>query len=84
MQRRPAQDPSDRLKTNYENLSFETIVEDTEVLPGITPIQTLGHTPGCLSMRVGLAHSGTMIFASDAVFMSDSYGPGGIPGSIGQ
>ncbi|MCA1696171.1 MAG: hypothetical protein LC749_16430, partial [Actinobacteria bacterium] len=34
------------LKADYENLSFETIAGDTEILPGVTLLQTPGHTPG--------------------------------------
>jgi N-acyl homoserine lactone hydrolase len=70
------------LKADYENLSFETIAGDTEILPGVTLIQTPGHTPGCMSMQVELADSGTMIFTSDAVFMGASYGPPVFPGVL--
>lgn len=69
-------------KADYENLSFETIAGDTEILPGVTLLQTPGHTPGCMSMQVDLADSGTMIFTSDAVFMGASYGPPVFPGVL--
>ena len=63
------------LKTDYEGLEFETVSGDTEILPGVTLLETPGHTIGCMSMQVELPDSGTMIFTSDAVYMGDSYGP---------
>jgi N-acyl homoserine lactone hydrolase len=70
------------LRTDYENLTFETFSGDTEFLPGVTFLETPGHTPGTVSMRVDLADSGTMIFTSDAVYMGDSYGPPATPAAI--
>jgi N-acyl homoserine lactone hydrolase len=70
------------LKADYEDLSFETVSGDTEFLPGVTLLQTPGHTPGQMSMKVDLADSGTMIFTSDAVYMGDSYGPPTVPAAI--
>jgi N-acyl homoserine lactone hydrolase len=70
------------LKTDYEGLEFETVNEDTEILPGVTLIEAPGHTTGCMSMRVDLPNSGTMIFTSDAVYMGESYGPPAIPAAI--
>src|SRR5690242_14158989 len=45
-------------------------------------IQTPGHTPGSMSMRVDLPESGTMIFTADAVYMGESYGPPAVPAAI--
>ncbi len=45
-------------------------------------IQTPGHTPGSMSMRVDLPESGTMIFTADAVYMGASYGPPDVPAAI--
>lgn len=70
------------LKADYEDLEFETISGDTEFLPGVTFLQTPGHTPGCMSMRVDLPDTGTMIFTSDAVYMGESYGPPVVPAAI--
>jgi len=70
------------LKTDYEGLDFETVSGDTEILPGVTLIETPGHTVGCMSMQVELPDSGTMIFTSDAVYMGDSYGPPATPAAI--
>lgn len=70
------------LKADYEKLDFETVSGDTEFLPGVTLLQTPGHTPGCMSMQVDLPDTGTMIFTSDAVYMGDSYGPPTTPAAI--
>jgi N-acyl homoserine lactone hydrolase len=70
------------LKTDYEGLEFETVSGDTELLPGVTLIETPGHTVGCMSMQVELPDTGTMIFTSDAVYMGESYGPPAVPAAI--
>jgi glyoxylase-like metal-dependent hydrolase (beta-lactamase superfamily II) len=70
------------LKADYEDLEFETVSGDTEFLPGVSFIQTPGHTPGSMSMRVDLPDSGTLIFTADAVYMGDSYGPPPVPAAI--
>ena len=70
------------LKADYENLNWQTVSGDTEFLPGVTLLQTPGHTPGCMSMQVDLPDTGTMIFTSDAVYMGDSFGPPPIPAAI--
>ena len=70
------------LKADYENLTWETVSGDTEFLPGVTLLQTPGHTPGTMSMQVDLPDSGTMIFTSDAVYMGESYGPPAVPAAI--
>jgi len=63
------------LKTDYEGLEFDTVSGDTELYPGVTLLETPGHTPGTMSMQLDLADSGTMIFTSDAIYMRASYGP---------
>jgi N-acyl homoserine lactone hydrolase len=70
------------LKADYESLTFETVSGDTEFLPGVSFLQTPGHTPGSMSMRVDLPESGTMIFTADAVYMGASYGPPAVPAAI--
>jgi N-acyl homoserine lactone hydrolase len=70
------------LKTDYEGLEFETVSGDTEFLPGVTLIETPGHTVGCMSMQVDLPDTGTMIFTSDAVYLGESYGPPTTPAAI--
>lgn len=70
------------LKADYEDLEFETVSGDVEFLPGVSFIQTPGHTPGSMSMRVDLPESGTMIFTADAIYMGDSFGPPSVPAAI--
>ena len=70
------------LKADYEGLDFETVDGDAEFLPGVSFIQTPGHTPGSMSMRVDLPETGTMIFTADAVYMGASYGPPAVPAAI--
>jgi N-acyl homoserine lactone hydrolase len=70
------------LKADYEDLQFETVSGDAEFLPGISFIQTPGHTPGSMSMRIDLPETGTMIFTADAVYMGESYGPPAVPAAI--
>ena len=70
------------LKADYEDLVFDTVSGDVDFLPGVSFIQTPGHTSGSMSMRVDLADSGTMIFTADAVYMGESYGPPAVPASI--
>jgi len=71
------------LKADYEDLEFETVSGDvTDFLPGVSFIETPGHTPGSMSMRVDLPETGTMIFTADAVYMGDAYGPPSVPAAI--
>jgi N-acyl homoserine lactone hydrolase len=70
------------LKADYQGLDFETVDGDAEFLPGVSFIQTPGHTPGSMSMRVDLPETGTMIFTADAVYMGASYGPPVVPAAI--
>lgn len=67
------------LKSDYEGLQLDTLTGDTQFLPGVTFLQTPGHTPGSMSMQVDLPDSGTMIFTGDAIFLGDSYGPPTVP-----
>ena len=40
---------------------------DTEVLPGLTLLETPGHTPGQMSLMVDLPESGTVVLTSDTI-----------------
>jgi N-acyl homoserine lactone hydrolase len=63
------------IKADYDGIPFETISGDTEIADGVSVLLTPGHTWGTMSLKVDLKNTGTMIFTSDAVYMSDSYGP---------
>ena len=47
-------------------LDFETVMGDTEIVPGVWVLSTYGHTPGHQSLLVELP-SGPMIFSGDAI-----------------
>lgn len=70
------------LKCDYDGLPLDTISEDTEILPGVTILQTPGHTWGTLALKVDLADSDPMIFASDSLYRRESYGPPAIAAGI--
>jgi N-acyl homoserine lactone hydrolase len=70
------------IKSDYDGLDLDTINEDTEILPGVTLLRTPGHTWGTLSLKVDLADAGVMIFASDSVYLKESYGPPPIAAGI--
>ncbi|GLY17446.1 MBL fold metallo-hydrolase [Kineosporia sp. NBRC 101677] len=70
------------IKSDYQDVEFRTVSGDTEFLPGVSFIQTPGHTPGSMSLRVDLPESGTMIFTADAVYRGESYGPPSVPAAI--
>lgn len=70
------------LKSDYEGLNFELLDGDQEIAPGVSVIDTPGHTWGTMSLRVDLPEGGTKIFTSDAVYLSDSWGPPAIGAAI--
>jgi glyoxylase-like metal-dependent hydrolase (beta-lactamase superfamily II) len=70
------------LRSDHEGREFRTVSGDTAFLPGVTLIETPGHTAGTMSMQVDLPDTGTMIFTSDAVYMAESYGPPAVPQAI--
>ncbi len=70
------------LKVDYEGIDYELVDGDAEIAPGVSVIYTPGHTWGTMSLRVDLPESGTKIFTSDAVYMSDSWGPPPIGAAI--
>lgn len=63
------------LKADYDGLEFETVKGDTELVPGVTLLEVPGHTWGTMALRVDLPDSGTLVFANDAIYMRESYGP---------
>ncbi|MEV4647384.1 N-acyl homoserine lactonase family protein [Saccharopolyspora sp. NPDC049357] len=70
------------IKSDYDGLELDTVNRDTELLPGVTLLRTPGHTWGTMSLQVDLADSGTMIFASDALYRKESYGPPAVGAGI--
>lgn len=63
------------IKSDYVGLPFEPVSGDMDIAPGVSVLQTPGHTWGTMSLMVNLPVDGPKIFASDAVYMRDSWGP---------
>lgn len=70
------------LMSEFEGLKIEPISGDAELVPGVSVIDTPGHTWGTMSLRLDLPTDGTKIFTSDAIYMSESYGPPAIGAAI--
>ncbi|MEH3078258.1 MAG: hypothetical protein PGN11_16615, partial [Quadrisphaera sp.] len=68
--------------SDYQGLPIETVSGDVEILPGISVIETPGHTWGTMSLKVDLPQEGTKIFTSDAVYLRDSWGPPAVGAAI--
>ncbi|MDO5671896.1 MAG: N-acyl homoserine lactonase family protein [Actinomycetaceae bacterium] len=68
--------------SDYSDLTIEAVSGDVEILPGVSVIETPGHTWGTMSLRVDLPNEGTKIFTSDAVYLSDSWGPPAVGAAI--
>lgn len=67
---------------DYRGLSMEGVSDDVEIVPGVSVIQTPGHTWGTMSLRVDLENEGTKLFTSDAVYLADSWGPPAVGAAI--
>ena len=63
---------------NYEGARITPVSEDTEISPGVTLIQSPGHTPGHQSILVETAGGRTLI-AAQAAYTADEYRRGGDP-----
>lgn len=63
------------IKGDYDGLDLTTVRGDTEILEGVTLLETPGHTWGTMSLQVDLPRSGTMIFTSDSIFLRANFGP---------
>lgn len=56
-------------------LRYRLIDGDTELLPGLTLIETSGHVPGHQSVLVRLPHTGPVLLAIDAVSLQSLFTP---------
>lgn len=62
-----------------EHASRTLVTESSfELLPGIELVHLPGHTPGQMGMKIELAHSGTVLLTSDAMYRHETYEPPGI------
>lgn len=67
---------------DFVGLDIGGIKGDEEIVPGVSVIQTPGHTWGTMSLLVDLEKDGTKLFTSDAVYLADSWGPPAVGAAI--
>lgn len=60
---------------DHPALHYRQIAGDIELLPGLTLLETSGHTPGHQSVLVHLPHTGPVLLAIDAVSMQRAFIP---------
>ena len=60
---------------DHPALRYRLIEGDTELLPGLTVLETSGHTPGHQSVLVRLPQTGPVLLAIDAVSMQRLFTP---------
>lgn len=60
---------------DHPALRYRLIEGDTELLPGLTLLETSGHTPGHQSVLVRLPQTGPVLLAIDAVSMQRLFTP---------
>ena len=70
------------LVSDYKGVNIEAVSGDAEILPGISVIETPGHTWGTMSLKVDLPNDGSYIFTSDAVYLGASWGPPAVGAAI--
>jgi N-acyl homoserine lactone hydrolase len=60
-------------RPDYENLDlrWRVIDGDATIAAGIDAVYTPGHTPGHMSYRIRMAHSGMWLFAVDAIDLAE-------------
>src|SRR5437764_5898463 len=60
---------------DHPALRYRLVDGDTELLPGLTPLETSGHTPGHQSVLVRLPQTGPVLLTIDAVMMQRLFTP---------
>jgi glyoxylase-like metal-dependent hydrolase (beta-lactamase superfamily II) len=71
------------VKADYASYKFETVAGDVELMPGVQLLETPGHTPGSMSLRVETRGAGVLLFVADAIYMHDAYRPvAKVPGIV--
>ena len=66
--------PALGLKRPYDHLKLEPVVEGDEIMPGVTVLETPGHTPGHIALSVD-APSGEYLLVGDAILHMDNIKP---------
>jgi N-acyl homoserine lactone hydrolase len=64
-----------RAHWDHPALRYRLIDGDTEILPGLTLLETSGHTTGHQSVLVRLPHTGPVLLAIDAAMMQRLFTP---------
>jgi N-acyl homoserine lactone hydrolase len=64
-----------RAHWDHPALQYRLIDGDTEILPGLTLLETSGHTTGHQSVLVRLPQTGPLLLAIDAVMMQFTFTP---------
>ena len=64
-----------RAHWDHPALRYRTVDADTELLPGITLLETSGHARGHQSVLVQLPHTGPVLLAIDAVMLERLFTP---------
>src|SRR3989442_166348 len=64
-----------RAHWDHPALRYRLIDEDTELLPGLTLLETSGHTPGHQSVLIRLPQTGPVLLTIDAVMMQRLFTP---------
>jgi N-acyl homoserine lactone hydrolase len=64
-----------RVHWDHPALRYRLIDGDTELLLGLTLLETSGHTPGHQSVLVRLPQTGAVLLAIDAVMMQRTFSP---------
>ena len=62
-----------RTHWDHPDLRYRLVDGDTELLPGLTLLETSGHTPGHQSVLARLPQSGPILLAIDAVMMKRTF-----------
>lgn len=62
-----------RAHWDHPALHYHLLDGDTELLPGLTLLETSGHAPGHQSVLLRLPHSGAILLAIDAVVMQSLF-----------
>jgi N-acyl homoserine lactone hydrolase len=65
---------------DVSGLDYRLLRGDAELIPGVTLIQTPGHTEGHQSVVVELERSKTAVIAGDAIYLPDNYEDPVLPG----
>lgn len=61
---------------------YTLIQGDYQVCPGVTCISLPGHSAGLMGLQVELDEGGTYLFARDAAYLKESYGPPSVASSF--